>query len=110
METDYKNLPMNELLSAWEKYKVRQYEFPQEYAAVKAELADRNPTNNYRCKSCGHPQYEEHEMRTAGGLFSSLTDVETQRLQLITCKRCLHSEIYRYEVGYLTVLIDLLGN
>lgn len=62
----------------------------------------------YACSKCGHGTFESGEIRTSGGVWSSLFDFETERFSYVACAKCLHTEFYRTRLGNLSRVVDFL--
>ncbi|MBO3276334.1 zinc ribbon domain-containing protein [Pseudomonas schmalbachii] len=61
----------------------------------------------YRCQKCNHDKYQVGETRNAGGLMSSVFEIETEKFSFIACARCGYTEFYRGEKSMLRNLFDL---
>ena len=62
----------------------------------------------YSCTKCGHSEYEVGEVRTSGGLWSSLFDFNTERFSYVACARCQYTDLYRARLGDLNKVVDFL--
>ena len=62
----------------------------------------------FTCRRCGHGKYETGEIRTAGGLWSSWFDFDTQRFSFVACTKCQYTEFYRVRLGQLGRVVDFL--
>ncbi len=64
----------------------------------------------YVCVKCGHNEYKTGEIRTTGGFWSKIFDVQTKRFTTITCKRCGYTELYARNSSTLGNIFDFLTN
>ncbi len=62
----------------------------------------------YACPKCANARYSTGEIRTSGGLFSSLFDYDNQRFSYVSCSRCSYTEFYKTRVGNLAKVVDFL--
>lgn len=69
-------------------------------------MTDR-PDLRFTCPKCGHRVYEVGEIRVAGGMLSSVFDVENRKFSTVTCERCRHTDLFQAESGKLASLFDL---
>ena len=102
------NLTYSELINhihlSWEFDNKENYKELKE--ALKDEFASREPTVNYECPKCNYHKYIETQIRTAGGVFSSLFNVQTKKFRVITCDRCNYSELYKSEISPSLQVLD----
>ena len=45
------------------------------------------PKMTYKCPKCGHTEFETDEIRTTGGVFSKIFDVQNKKFMAVTCIR-----------------------
>ena len=64
----------------------------------------------YRCPKCDNREYEEGEMRVAGGFWSKIFDVQGKKLTTVTCTRCSYTELFAAESSVLGNVFDLFTN
>ncbi|MEJ2618705.1 MAG: zinc ribbon domain-containing protein [Candidatus Thiodiazotropha sp.] len=104
------NLAYDELIchirSSWEQDKKEEYKGLGQ--ALKDELASREPTVNYTCPKCSHNEYKENQIRSSGGGFSALFDIQTEKYRVITCQRCNYSEFFESNVSISQQVLDWL--
>ncbi|WP_338239066.1 zinc ribbon domain-containing protein [Persicobacter diffluens] len=62
---------------------------------------------NYQCPKCGHREYEVGEIRTTGGFWSKIFDVQNKKFSHITCKRCGFTEFFKGSSSTLGSIFDL---
>jgi len=60
----------------------------------------------YICPKCGNTQFETDEIRTTGGKFSKLFDIQNKKFVAVTCTRCKYTEFYKGETSSLGNIID----
>ena len=95
---------VNHIRSSWEYDNKEKYKDLSQ--ALKDEFASREPTINYVCPKCEYQKHNENEIRTAGGAFSAVFEIQTEKYRVITCKRCNYSEFYKGNVGIAQQVID----
>ena len=66
---------------------------------LKLELAQRNPTRDYKCLKCGHEKFEMGEIRTSRSFLSSFFNVQSARYSAVVCSRCAFTEFYQGQVS-----------
>lgn len=49
----------------------------------------------YQCPKCANTQYEEGEIRTTGGFWSKVFDVQNKKFFHISCTRCGFTEFFK---------------
>lgn len=52
-------------------------------------------SSKYVCPKCGNQQYELDEIRTVGGVFSKIFDVQNKKFTVVSCTRCKYSELFK---------------
>ena len=60
----------------------------------------------YVCPKCGNNYYETDEIRTTGGAFSKIFDVQNKKFTVITCTKCKYSELYKGTTSTLGNVFD----
>ncbi len=65
---------------------------------------------NYSCPKCGNSQYEVGEMRTAGGFWTKIFDIQSKRFSTVTCSRCRYTEIFQADTSMLGNIFDFFTN
>ncbi len=50
---------------------------------------------NYVCPKCGNKSFETDEIRTTGGRFSKIFDVQNKKFTAVTCTQCKYTELYK---------------
>lgn len=65
---------------------------------------------NYRCPKCSNVQYEVGEIRAAGGFWTKIFDVQSQRFTTVTCMQCKYTEIFKAESSTLGNIFDFFTN
>lgn len=62
------------------------------------------------CPKCNSQNYETDTIRTTGGTFSKLFDIQNKRFDIISCKNCGYTEFYKRDVNAVENIIDFLFN
>jgi uncharacterized protein len=62
------------------------------------------------CVKCNHTGKRRGEFRAAGGFFSAMFDVATERFVYGSCARCGHTEFYNKRLGGGSKVLDFLGS
>jgi len=60
----------------------------------------------YRCPKCGNTHYETDEIRTTGGAFSKIFDVQNKKFTTVTCTKCKYTELYKGSTSALGNIFD----
>ncbi len=60
----------------------------------------------YQCPKCGNTQYEVDTIRTTGGAFSKIFDVQNKKFTAVTCSRCKYTELFKGETSMLGNIFD----
>ena len=60
----------------------------------------------YICPKCGNNYYETDQIRTTGGAFSKIFDVQNKKFTVITCTKCKYSELYKGDTSTLGNVLD----
>ncbi len=61
---------------------------------------------NYVCHKCGNKTYEVDEIRTVGGFWSKIFDVQNKKFSIVSCKRCHYTELYKASSSTLGNIFD----
>jgi predicted nucleic-acid-binding Zn-ribbon protein len=65
---------------------------------------------NYKCPKCLNNNYEIGEIRTAGGFWSKIFDVQGQKFTAVTCAKCRYTEFFKADSSRLENIFDLFTN
>lgn len=68
------------------------------------------PNLSYQCPKCGNTQYEMDEIRTTGGAFSKIFDVQNKKFTTVTCSQCRYTELFKGDTSTLGNIFDFLTN
>ncbi len=68
------------------------------------------PAANYKCPRCRHDRYETGELRAAGGFWSKIFDIQSQKFTTVTCQQCHHTDLYKADTKMLENIFDLFTN
>ncbi len=52
-------------------------------------------SQKYVCPKCGNTQFEADEIRTTGGRFSKIFDIQNKKFTAISCTKCKYTELYK---------------
>ena len=102
------NLTYDELIEHIRMSKINSDEYEGLVLPLKEELSLREPTVNYSCPKCGHEKHEERQLRAAGGGFSALFDIQTEKYRVISCARCKYSEVYHGQASIGEQVLDFM--
>jgi len=65
----------------------------------------------YKCPKCGYREYESGEIRTSGGFWSKVFNIENRKFVSISCKKCGYTEFYnKKKAGTAENILDFFGN
>lgn len=65
-------------------------------------------TNKWICPKCNCEIYDIDTIRTTGGTFSKIFDIQNKRFDTISCKKCGYTEFYKRDVNATENIIDFL--
>jgi predicted nucleic-acid-binding Zn-ribbon protein len=64
----------------------------------------------YICPKCGNTSFETDEIRTTGGAFSKIFDVQNKKFTTVSCTRCKYTELYKGTTSKLGNILDFFTN
>ena len=64
----------------------------------------------WKCPKCSNETYETDEIRTTGGAFSKIFDVQNKKFSTVSCTRCMYTELYKTDTTTLGNIFDFLTN
>lgn len=64
----------------------------------------------YKCPKCGNWEYETDEIRTTGGRFSKIFDVQNKKFTAVSCTKCKYTELYKGSTSTLGNIFDFFTN
>jgi len=68
-------------------------------------------TSRFTCVKCGGRQYAEGEIRTTGGFWSKIFNVQNRKFVTISCAKCGYTDFYNKEKGSTAEnILDALTN
>ena len=68
-------------------------------------------SNKWKCPKCNCEIYDTDMIRTTGGAFSKLFNVQNKRFDTISCRKCGYTEFYKRDINAVENIIDFLfGN
>ncbi len=53
--------------------------------------------SRYQCAKCNHRQYTSGEMRTTGGFWTKIFNIQNRKFVTISCESCGYTELYLKE-------------
>ena len=69
-----------------------------------------NKQDGYVCPKCGNTHYEVDEIRTTGGRFSKIFDIQNKKFTAVSCSRCHYTELYKGSTSTLGNIFDFFTN
>ncbi len=60
----------------------------------------------YECPKCGNRHYEIDQIRTTGGAFAKIFDVQNKKYTAITCTQCKYTEFFKGTTSTLGNVFD----
>ncbi len=60
----------------------------------------------YSCNKCNSTDWDVGEIRTSGGLWSAVFEVDTTTFTSLTCNHCHYTEFYRVRKSRLASVVD----
>jgi len=67
-------------------------------------------SQQYVCPKCGNTTFETDEIRTTGGRFSKIFDVQNKKFTAVSCAKCKYTELYKGSTSTLGNVFDFLTN
>jgi predicted nucleic-acid-binding Zn-ribbon protein len=67
-------------------------------------------TARYHCAKCGHRRCEVAEMRTTGGFWSKIFNLQNRKFSTVTCAQCRYTELFQVESSKLGNVFDFFAN
>jgi hypothetical protein len=64
-------------------------------------------TFNYACPKCHNTSCDTGEIRTVGGFWSKIFDMQNRKFSSVTCSRCSYTEFYAADNSELGNIFDL---
>ena len=58
------------------------------------------------CPKCANTAYETDEIRTTGGAFAKIFDVQNKKFATVSCTRCGFTELYKRKTSTLGNVFD----
>ncbi len=66
--------------------------------------------SKWECPKCGNTNHEVDKVRTTGGNFLKLFNIQNKKFTTITCSKCKYTEFYKGDTSTLMNIIDLFTN
>lgn len=63
---------------------------------------------NFKCSKCGGTDYKVGEIRAAGGFWTKVFDIQSEKFSYISCKNCSYTEFYNARSSQLGNIFDFL--
>lgn len=67
-------------------------------------------SQKYVCPKCGNTNFETDEMRTTGGRFAKIFDVQNKKFTAVTCTNCKYTELYKGSTSAAGNILDFFTN
>lgn len=67
-------------------------------------------SQKYVCAKCGNTQFESEEIRTTGGRFSKIFDVQNKKFVAVSCSSCGFTELYKGKTSTIGNIFDFITN
>ena len=64
----------------------------------------------YNCPKCNHRLYDIGEIRTTGGFWTKIFNIQTKRFTSVTCQKCFYTEFYRVSSRKIGDVLDFFTN
>jgi len=65
----------------------------------------------YKCPKCKSSEFESGEVRTTGGFWTKIFNVQNRKFISISCKKCGYTELYKKKrAGTAENILDFLTN
>ena len=64
----------------------------------------------YICPKCGGTHFETDEIRTTGGMFAKIFDVQNKKFTTVTCTNCKFTELYKGSTSAAGNVLDFFTN
>ena len=64
----------------------------------------------YVCPKCSGTSYETDEIRTVGGRFAKIFDVQNKKFTAVSCTNCKYTELYKGSTSTIGNVFDFLTN
>ena len=60
----------------------------------------------YECPKCKYTAFETEEIRTTGGIFTKLFNVQNKKFTTVTCSQCRYTELFKTDSSTLGNVFD----
>ncbi len=60
----------------------------------------------YECPKCKHTVFESEEIRTTGGFFTKIFNVQSKKFTTVTCGQCRYTELFKTNSSALGNVFD----
>ena len=80
------------------------------YFPVEGKTRGLMEKREYSCPKCDNKQYEVDEIRTTGGAFAKIFDVQNKKFMVISCTQCGYSELYKRTTSTFGNVVDFFTN
>ncbi len=67
-------------------------------------------TLSYVCPKCRNTEFKTDEIRTTGGAFAKIFDVQNKKFTAVICTRCKYTELFQAESSTLGNIFDFFTN
>ncbi|MBT8142991.1 MAG: zinc ribbon domain-containing protein [Gammaproteobacteria bacterium] len=63
---------------------------------------------NWDCPKCRNREFDVEEVRTTGGIFSRIFDIQNRKFVAVTCTNCTYTELYKSRSSKIGNVLDFL--
>ncbi|NLP57208.1 zinc ribbon domain-containing protein [Lutibacter sp. B1] len=64
----------------------------------------------YTCPKCNNKTYKTGEIRTTGGFWTKIFNIQNKKFTSVTCERCSYTEFYKAPTKALSNIFDFFAN
>ncbi len=65
---------------------------------------------NYCCAKCQNRSYSTGEIRAAGGFWTKIFDIQSEKYTAVTCTQCGYTEFYKRDGSTIENVFDFFTN
>ena len=66
--------------------------------------------SGWKCPKCSNTNFETDEIRTTGGRFAKIFDVQNKKFTALTCTHYKYTEFYKGDTSTLGNILDFFTN
>lgn len=64
----------------------------------------------YTCPKCNNKTYKIGEIRTTGGFWTKVFNIQNKKFTSVTCEKCSYTEFYKASTKALSNIFDFFAN